>query len=528
MNSFLRRLCHEQQGQVLYLVAAFMVVLLGMAALSIDIGFALHAQRELQASADAAATAGALDLSNNLSASTAIATANLYSGTSGGKNAYKDLPNVTMVSDSTATYPVVACLSQLTALGLACNNAASANAMAVEEQVHAATFFGKLFGIQSIKLTAQSLAAMKGGTPSPANLEIIVDTTPSMTYSDPNCVVPGISNPTKEDCAKSGVRALLSELAPCSAGLSSCGTVNQGNVSNAVDEVSILTFPGLYSTTAVQNDYLNCQATNVTNQMAAYAPASTSTPPYYTVVPVSSDFKTSATSSLNGASSDLVKAVDWKDGAGCQTSAYGLEVGSPYNLQGYNTYFASAITAAQANISALSAPRSSMQSAIILLSDGDSTAKWSTNGPPAPSGTCNRSSQNCSDFSTSTAQTYAQYECHQSITAAQTAANTANAAGLKTWVYSIAYGSSTSSSSSCLSDRNPPGNPATGSEPISGCDTMKDIASDPNKFYSDDANGCASAAHPSLTSLSQIFTNISYDFLTTRLLPTSWYNGGTW
>jgi hypothetical protein len=57
---------------------------------------------------------------------------------------------------------------------------------------------------------------------------------------------------------------------------------------------------------------------------------------------------------------------------------------------------------------------------------------------------------------------------------------------------------------------------------------MKDIASDPNKFYSDDANGCASAAHPSLTSLSQIFTNISYDFLTTRLLPTSWYNGGTW
>jgi hypothetical protein len=57
---------------------------------------------------------------------------------------------------------------------------------------------------------------------------------------------------------------------------------------------------------------------------------------------------------------------------------------------------------------------------------------------------------------------------------------------------------------------------------------MTQIASDANKFYSDDAFGCLSTAHPSLTSLSQIFTNISYDFLTTRLLPVSWYNGGTW
>jgi hypothetical protein len=57
---------------------------------------------------------------------------------------------------------------------------------------------------------------------------------------------------------------------------------------------------------------------------------------------------------------------------------------------------------------------------------------------------------------------------------------------------------------------------------------MTQIASDANKFYSDDTQGCLSAAHPSITSLSSIFTNISYDFLTTRLLPVSWYNGGTW
>jgi len=550
MNSLFRRLYHEQEGQAVYLVAGLLVVVLGMAALSIDIGFAVHAQRELQASADAAATAGALDLSNNLSASTAVQTAYCASGVdnngfvssgngslvcpngkSYGQNVFGDLPGVTMVSDATATYPVVACLSQLTALGLACSNTAGANAMAVEEQVRVPTFFGKLFGISSITVKAQSLAAMKGGTPAPANIEMLLDTTPSMTDPDTNCTVTGISSPTKDDCAKAGVRTLLSQLAPCAAGLSSCGTVTNGNVANAVTEVALLTFPGLYSSSAVQNDYLNCDAVNITNQLSAYAPAGTSNPPYISIVPLSSDYKTSYSSGLNGSSSDLVKAVDWQDGAGCTTSAYGLEAGSHYNVDGYNTFYATAITAAQADLSAQTGTRGKMQGAIILISDGDATAKWSTNGPPPPSGTCNRSVQNCSDFTTSTPQSAAQYECHQAITAAQTAANTANAAGLKTWVYAIAYGADTSSSDSCSSDRSPPStstDPNPTSNPISGCAAMEAIASDPAKFYSDDANGCLSAAHPSITSLNAIFKNISNDFLTTRLLPTSWYNGGIW
>jgi hypothetical protein len=527
MNSLFRRLCHGQDGQTLYLVAVMLAALLGAAALSIDIGFVLHATRELQASADAAATAGALDLSNNLSASTAQQTARCYSadkgytcanGQTSGLNAYADLRGVTM----SAGYPVVACLSQLTALGLACNNAASANAIAVQEQVDAPTFFAKLFGINSIKLKAQALAAMKGGTPAPANIEILVDTTPSMNYYDFGCTVPGISYPTQEDCAKYGVRTLLMNLAPCAAGLASCGTAgSDGNVTNAVNEVGLLTFPGLASSSDASKEYTNCQASTI-NGAAAYT-TSTTTPPYYSVIPLSSNYRTSATSGLNGSSSNLVKAVDWKDGAGCTTSAYGLQV--PQNL---NTYYATVLTQAQAALSALQAPRASMQSAIIIISDGDATAQWSSNGPPPPSGTCNRSYQSCSDFTSSTPQTAAQYECHQAITAAQNAAATANSAGLKTWVYTIAYGASTSSYGSCSSDRNPPGSPAPASNPISACDTLRAMASDANKFYSDNTNGCQSAAHPSITSLSQIFQNISYDFLTTRLLPTTWYNNGTW
>ena len=78
-------------------MALLLIVLLGAAGFAIDIGFALHAQRELQASADAAATAGAMDLPDT----TAVTTANSYSGIPGGKNVYPDLPNVT----TAAGYP---------------------------------------------------------------------------------------------------------------------------------------------------------------------------------------------------------------------------------------------------------------------------------------------------------------------------------------------------------------------------------------------------------------------------------------
>ena len=50
---------------------------------------------------------------------------------------------------------------------------------------------------------------------------------------------------------------------------------------------------------------------------------------------------------------------------------------------------------------------------------------------------------------------------------------------------------------------------------------MTQIASNPSKFYSDASNNCVSAAHPTMTSLSSIFSNITNDFLTSRVLPWS-------
>ena len=77
------------------------------------------------------------------------------------------------------------------------------------------------------------------------------------------------------------------------------------------------------------------------------------------------------------------------------------------------------------------------------------------------------------------------------------AAHAATAAG--TWVYSIAYGASTSTSSSCTVD----------SPPISAYTTMRNIASDSTKFFN----------QPTAGDLTEIFRRIVLDLTTTRLFP---------
>ena len=56
---------HDQRGQTLPLIAVFMVVLLGFCAFAIDMGSWYQQDQQLQASADAAALAGASELANS-------------------------------------------------------------------------------------------------------------------------------------------------------------------------------------------------------------------------------------------------------------------------------------------------------------------------------------------------------------------------------------------------------------------------------------------------------------------------------
>lgn len=257
-----------------------------------------------------------------------------------------------------------------------------------------------------------------------------------------------------------------------------------------------MTFPGLTSSSNAQNAYTSCGKNYTSSIVSQYATPSTQ-PPFFTIVGLSSDYRTSSSSGLNGSTSNLVKAVDWTDGVGCTSSQYGIQ--SP---GGQSTYYAGVITEAQSDLSALTAPRTNMQNVIILLSDGDAEATC----PNSKNGLCGTGG----NFTSTTPSSYAQNECGAAVTAAQKAASStyANSAG-NTWVYSIAFGASTSSSSSCNTD----------GTKYSGCSTMSQIASNPSKFYSDKANGCSSTANPSITSLAQIFQNIGNDFSTTEILP---------
>jgi hypothetical protein len=144
---------------------------------------------------------------------------------------------------------------------------------------------------------------------------------------------------------------------------------------------------------------------------------------------------------------------------------------------GVNTYYAAVITAAQTALTTTG--RSGVQKVIVFLSDGDSNA-----------------------VSPNVSAAQGTNECHQAITAAATA----TAAG--TWVYSLAYGSATSSSCS------------TDSTTISACSTMQQIASTPKMFFSDDANGCTSPSNASNSNLS-LFTAIGASFSSPRLIPNS-------
>jgi hypothetical protein len=401
---------------VLILVAVMLVGLIGMLAFVIDIGHILNARRQLQAMTDAAATAGAQDLPD---ATAAKATAIAYSAMAGRKNFRSNLLGVAMPATGCRFGGGSPCVGILTSTGLPVS---APNAIQVKQQVTLQSFFAQVLGISSVTITATATASMRGGVPRPIDAIIIVDATASM---DATCTasVPGVSSPTRLDCAKDGVRAFLSSLWPCAPGLPTCGSVTNGHVVNPVDEVGFIVFPGLKSTTPLSVEF-DCASNLSSSQNAAYG---SSPAPVYLIVGLSSDYRTSSTSGLNGAGSNLVKAVDWTDGNTCTSSHYGVE--SP---GGEGTYYVDAINQAQTTL--VSTGRANVQKVIILLSDGDAN-KNPTSNP-----------------------------CHGAITAAQ------NAKTAGTWVYSIAYGAD---SGGCGLD----------SPSISSLQTMQQIATDATKFF---------------------------------------------
>jgi hypothetical protein len=515
MKSLFRRMYHEQDGQVLYLAAGALVVVLGMAALSIDIGYALHAQRELQSCADSAASAGGSAMPNgNVVSPTTVA--DEYSGyaTVGGiYNIHHDLNitgvtiNYTCVTGSVATNLNLPPCATYSTLSSTPGCTSGCNAIQVIETAAVPTFFAKIFGISTINVTAVASASASGALPIPYHIMMVLDTTNSMGSGTDTGCTSGSGSYSPEQCAQLGVQVLLNNLAPCASNLASCGS------NPAVDDVGMMVFPGTCSQALVSGNCPN--ATTLTNTaVSTYASDDFSCPatdppitsynnnPAYLIEGFADNYRTSDAAAALNYSAPLVESV----GAGSWVNAGGTVVGSNNcgmpTPGGEGTFYAGAIISAQQYLA--NNHTTGVQDIMILLSDGNASASSTQMG-----GTVNQSVT----FSGMNGKLYSSSaECAQAVAAAHYAKTTTQTDGTATEIYSISYGSETSG--------------CTTGDTLTPCQTMSGIASLPltQYFFSvpqtigGKTSTVCTGAVP-ITTLNQVFTTIAGDLMSSRLIP---------
>jgi hypothetical protein len=350
-----------------------------------------------------------------------------------------------------------------------------------------------------------------------------MDTTASMGDTDSGAQCSG----TQISCALQGMQALLVDLYPCALGQ------NCSSSTAYVDSVSLFVFPAVTTTTA-SKDYV-CMTSNPT--IVAYTIPDT-TPAYvagsmpsanltlpsgdtYQVLGFANNYKTTDIATSLNQTSPIVIAAGDSGVTGCS----GLQTPG-----GEGTYYAQAIFAAQAALTAQQAANPGSKNAIIILSDGDATA-CATNANTS-GGACNTKGQivategtlNGTGNSTTNPSGYqnptypsALGECGQAVLAAQTAAS------LGTSVYTIGYGAETSGG--CLSDKTYSATVTTiggswkpGDQP---CQALAAMASSQLNFYSDDGQGCQATApsNQAITKLTGIFHAIIDNLTTPRIIP---------
>lgn len=457
----------RQRGAVAIVVAASMIMLMGFAAVSVDVGYLVYSQRRLQTATDAAAMAGAMDLWTQ---TWTVASGDAQAYAAGQQTSTSNgLP-----SNVSVTSTVVSGLQLSTATeALPYAKAVSGyNGIQVTQQASVPLFFARALGIQSQAISATSKAGAGGGTqPAQYNVMIILDTTASMNSTDTNCTLNGKSA-TREQCAKAGALQLLSQL------------------TNAGDNVGLMMFPPLaqqynFSCTGSQPRTASSYST-----VPTASKGSTTTPTLatgYQVASLGSGFLSSSGQVNTG--SALVQAL------GGQSGCTGISA-----TGGLGTFYAEAITAAQTVLSAESAAQTPPgQNAIILLSDGDATSTTTQLG--------------------TTFASDAGLECATAVSAALPAKQ----AG--TQIYTIAYIGGEASAATC-GDSVTTTTTTTGkngkktttttttNDPMTPCQTMLAIASSPADFFSDtctNANGTSG--------LSVIFSQIAYALTKARLIP---------
>ena len=303
----IRRRLSRECGQTIVLVVLALTSLLGMAALAIDVGYAYYVQRSLQASADAAALAGASELPNG---PTATAIARTYSASDGQKNARANVPGV-------STSVAAKCVSIAPCFPV--------NAVEVTESVSVPTRFARVLGFDTFDVNVRSTACSPCAS-RPLDVMLVLDRTLSMCLNSAGTAY----TCADLDNAKNGLRTFLGYMDP------------------ALDKVGLAVFPPATSIHTRCNTPATPQYVSGSNPPRFTDDSYTSSSYPYVVAPLETSYKANAHAPLNG-SSQLVSTI------GC-VKANGV------------TSYALALEKAQAELDARG--RANVQDVIVFFSDG--------------------------------------------------------------------------------------------------------------------------------------------------------------
>ncbi len=493
MHSLSDRLIGDERGQIIPWMGLLSILLIGAAGITVDLGHAFVCYRQLQASTDAAALAGANALGQG-SASTASVTSaiDLYASTANGANFNTNLPSPTI----SVTF---SCVTDSAMVAAPCQGSGTGNNVVhVTQTATIPTYFIRVLAAmhmnaaQSLTLTATSSATMASGQNDQVNVAMVFDSTNSMSQkdTDANC------NATRISCALAGIQTMLGYLAPCTA-----STASSTATCIPYDQVSLFTYPNIQANSvSADTDCSGSTSPSIVNYTtpvigAAWSPpAKTSSTGTYQLTGYLSDW--TASNGINGALTDNSILVTTTGGTS-SSSCPGVAAKG-----GAGTWIAGAIYAAQSSLLAAQSAAPGSRNVMIILSDGD-----------ASNGTI--TANNGLTLTTTGVYPSLKDECQQGITAAKYASNHG------TTVYTIAYGAASSSSGYCTTD----------SPAIAPCAALMQMstgyvsATDAPDFYSDatasqNKGQCTSASNPNLT-LKGIFGNISAQLTKPRLIPNS-------
>jgi putative Flp pilus-assembly TadE/G-like protein len=525
---FATQFMQDQRGQVLPWMALLMVLFLGMAGLTIDLGRAYVCYRNLQSSTDAAALAGAYAMTpTGATVSSAQLEACTYSSNTivsskcsvVGKNSNSAMASVT-------TIPTLKCAPIGTIVTVDCGSVPTGyNVIQVTQSATIPTYFIQVlsaFGVKSAKtltLNTMSTASVTGSSP-PVNMAIVLDTTESMQNGDSDAYCES----TEIACALSGMRGLLTALTPCTSGSSL-----KAGCLGAYDQVSLFTFPNIQA---------NLTADDTSCPTSAPKPI-----PSYSYVPIPSNSNTTWKAPTD--TSPTYQVTTFEDDYSVDNEANGgIATGTPLGAAsgagscagiqapgGDGTYIASAMYAAITSLQAAAAANPNSVNALVLLTDGganstsfNSTFTTTAQNPPAnPVFTASQGNV------TYPSVVYPSpiNQCQQTVNAGQYATS------LGITVYVVAYGASTDQSQCTTDSTTTKVNGKTQTNyVISPCTELEETASSPSTFYSDasateNKGQCVSSSNSGLAGLPAIFGSITTKFLKSRLVPNAAVNTGS-